>query len=409
MTNDNPIAVCLLTETYYPIVGGGETQAGVLASGFARNGSVVNVLTRRIDAGHARSEERDGATIWRLSPTGTGHLKKWGLVFTALLTLWRLRREYDLILVAGYRVLGIPSIIAAKVLGKPCILKADSIGELSGEFFNPGLQRFHLRHDRFPVNVVLSLRNWLLRHADRFVAISTAISDELVRSGVRGSQIVAIPNSVDTNRFHPVSPAEKSALRRSFGIAPGRSVGIYTGRLVTTKGLPLLLQSWRRIVARHPDALLLLVGAGGVGLQNCVDQLRQFVSVNQLEQSVWFVGNVIDVHRYLQASDFFVFPTEREAFGISIIEALACELPVITTATGGIKDIVANGDISIVIPVGDEHALTSAAETVIRGGAAIDKMAKAARQVTVEHYSEVSILNRYSHLFSEVCRPVPHE
>ena len=390
--------ICLLTETYHPITGGGETQARVLAAGFAAAGSNTNVLTRRTDSTLPRSEHMDGAKLWRLAPTGPGHLKKWGLIFSAFFRLLRLRNHYDVILVGGYRVLGIPSVIAGRLLGKPCILKADSIGEFSGEFFNPGLRRFRLRYDRFPVNVALAIRNKILCRADAFIAISSVIVDELRANGVEAERIQSIPNSVEIERFSPVSTDEKIGLRGSLTIPRDARVGVYTGRLVSTKGLPLLLRSWESVIERHPDALLLLVGAGGVGIQNCETELRRFVSNNSLEKNVRFTGSVNNVHQYLQASDFFVFPTEREAFGISVIEALACGLPVVTTATGGIRDIVTDRETALVVPVDDENALGRAIEAVLQGGDAIASMAESGRRLATERYSERNVLQRYSQL-----------
>ena len=402
MNKRAPINVCILTETYYPVTGGGETQARVLAEGFVSAGSNIHVLTRRTDASLPKSENLDGATLWRLSPTGPGHLKKWGLVVTAFLQLLRLRHSYDVILVCGYRVLGIPSVIAGRLLGKPCILKADSLGEFSGEFFNPGLRRFHLRHDRIPINIALIIRNWLLHRADAFIAISSVIADELQDNSVKATQISRIPNSVDIDRFCPVTAPEKLTLRNTLGIPRDKYVGVYTGRLVSTKGLPLLLQSWASVIDAHPGALLLLVGSGGVGIQNCEDQLRKFVSDNSLETNVLFTGSVSNVHQYLQVSDFFVFPTEREAFGISLIEALACGLPVITTVTGGIWDIVTDQKNAIVVPVNDRHALELALEKMLRRGHAIDSMAEIGRRIAIEHYSEPQVLQLYGELIANL-------
>lgn len=396
------VNVCLLTETYHPITGGGETQARVLAAGFAAAGSNTIVLTRRTDSTLPRMELMDGATLWRLAPTGPGHLKKWGLILSAFIRLLRLRRHYDVILVGGYRVLGIPSVIAGRLLGKPCILKADSIGEFSGEFFNPGLKRFRLRYDRFPVSIALAIRNMVLRRADAFIAISSVIADELRVNGVAGEKIKSIPNSVDIERFSPVSEDEKIRLREILTIPQDARVGVYTGRLASTKGLPLLLRSWQSIIERQPDALLLLIGVGGVSLQNCETELRSFVSINSLEGNVRFVGNVNNVHQYLQASDFFVFPTEREAFGISLIEAMSCGLPVVTTATGGIRDIVSDRDNALVVPVDDAKALGLAIEAVLQDDDAIGSMSKSGRRLVTERYSESNVLQRYRQLVADL-------
>ena len=395
--------VCILTETYHPVTGGGETQTRVLAAGLSAAGSSTHVLTRRTDRTLARSVSLDGATVWRLSPSGKGHLKKWGLVFSATLKLWQLRHSYDVILVSGYRVLGIPSIIIAKLLDKPCILKADCIGEFSGEFFDPGLQRFKLNHRSFPVNVFLALRNWLLRKSSAFVAISSVIADELRDNNVPPAQVFNIPNSVDVKRFSPVGERDKLMFREALGIPHEMKVGVYTGRLVTTKGLPMLLRSWKIIADKYPDALLLLVGVGGVGLQNCENELKEFVRDHALDKHVIFTGSVDNVDEFLKAADFFVFPTEREAFGISIIEALACKLPLITTATGGVRDIVTDSENAIVIPVDDENALTLAIENVFDNDKAMKTLAENGRKSVIEHYTEERVLLGYKALIDELC------
>ena len=137
-------AVCILTETYHPVVGGGETQARALGEGLAAGGWEVAILTRRSDAALKKVEQYDGLTVHRLRPVGSQHTRKWGLIFSALAQLWTLRRQYDLIFVSGFRILGIPAVMAAKLLGKPCVLKADSPGEMSGAFFTAGLRRIGL-------------------------------------------------------------------------------------------------------------------------------------------------------------------------------------------------------------------------------------------------------------------------
>jgi glycosyltransferase involved in cell wall biosynthesis len=172
---------------------------------------------------------------------------------------------------------------------------------------------------------------------------------------------------------------------------------------VSTKGLPLLLRTWASISEKHPDALLMLVGAGGVGIQNCENELKKFVSDNALQKNVMFTGSVTNVDEYLKASDFFVFPTEREAFGISIIEALACRLPVITTATGGIRDIVTDSENAIVVPVNDENALKLAIENMLDHGEAMKTLAENGRSTVVERYTEQQVLLRYKALIDELC------
>jgi glycosyltransferase involved in cell wall biosynthesis len=166
----------------------------------------------------------------------------------------------------------------------------------------------------------------------------------------------------------------------------------------TTKGLPLLLSVWKTIASRHGQAHLVLVGSGGLGIHNCEAKLRDFVTQNALDHCVTFSGSVENVHEYLQASDFFVFPTEREAFGISVIEALSCSLPVITTTAGGLSDIVTAEQTAIIFPVGDAGALEAAIERALAGGTELRKIAQAGRELVVSSYSQALILDQYAKL-----------
>jgi glycosyltransferase involved in cell wall biosynthesis len=392
------IAVCLLAETFYPVTGGGETQARVVAMGLLESGHPVLVLTRWTDCELPRDDELDGVRIRRLSPSGHGHLKKWGLCLTALGELIKRRDEYAVIIVCGFRVLGIPAMLARLILGKACVLKADSLGEFSGRFFDPGLARFGLRHDRFPINLAVRLRNLLLRRAERFIAISTAVADELRAGGIAGDRIEMIPNSVDLDRFHPVDEKTKKILRQTLRIPVAGPIAVFTGRLVTTKGLPLLLTVWHRLISVHPNAVLVLVGSGGLGLQNCEAELRSFVQKNALQSNVVFTGSVENVRDYLQASDFFVFPSEREAFGISVAEAMACALPVVTTSIKGLSDVVVEGETARVVPAGDGGALYDAICFVIENEAVAQAMGEAARRRAEQCFSQTGVVGGYLHL-----------
>jgi len=398
---EQPVDICLLTETYYPVVGGGENQAKVLAGEFTRGGSKVCVLTRRTDAALKRHESIDGVCIDRLAPAGAGQLRKWGLVISALVALFCRRRSYDVILVCGFRVLGLPAVVAGRLLGKPCILKADTLGELSGEVFRSGLGRLGLHPHRRVVQTALRLRSQLLRRATAYVAISGPIADELAACGIDGDRIHRIPNSVDTGVFKPADEAEKRALREGLGIPPDALVVTFTGRLEATKGLSELLAAWRRIATMHPAAILLLVGSGGLGLHNCEADLRAYVAEHALNDKVRFTGSVDSVADYLRASDAFVFPSRREAFGVSVIEAMSCSLPVVATAAGGLADIVRDEENALVIPVDDADAMTDALDRVLRDR--LPELGASGRDDVMQHYSSVAVIDSYRRLL-EHCR-----
>jgi glycosyltransferase involved in cell wall biosynthesis len=400
----SPPKICIFTETYYPVVGGGEKQARELAEGLMDRGFRIMVLTRRSNATFKKIEDVGPVTVYRLPPVGRWHFKKWGLMITGLLLLIRLRRQYDLIFVSGFRVIGISAVMISRLLGKACILKADSPGEMSGKFFAGGLAKLRLNPSSFIFRIWLSIRNRIIRRANRFVAISSDMHKELVSHGVNPKMIKLIPNSTDINIFCPVTRARKHELRRKFGISRETTVVTFTGRLVSYKGLPLLLRVWKEIASIHDNVKLLIVGSGGLDIHNCEYQLKRFVKNNNLQESVRFVGEVLNVHEYLQASDIFVFPTENEGLPLSLIEAMACGLPVISTFVGGIKDILQHQKNGILIKPRDFKQLYDALECIINDFSFADNLGQAGLKTVRENYSKDIIIQKYIKLFESAMR-----
>jgi glycosyltransferase involved in cell wall biosynthesis len=123
------------------------------------------------------------------------------------------------------------------------------------------------------------------------------------------------------------------------------------------------------------------------------------VQENQLNHSVYFTGDVQNVHEYLQTSDIFVFPTENDAFPLSLIEAMACGLPVISTHIGGIKDILKHRQNGLVVKPGDFQELYGALDLMIADDALLTSLGKAARQTIQDKYSTDIVTKKYIEMF----------
>lgn len=393
------LRVCIFTETYYPVVGGGETQAQLLAEGLTANGHSAIILTRRSDKSLDKREKYGSITVHRLPPAGSGQLKKWGLLLSGFPRLVSLRDQYDLIFVSGFRIIGVSAVLVSKLFHKACILKADSQGEMSGDFFTSGLQKLGASPKWLPFRLFLGIRNLILKKADAFTAISSDIAEELAANGVKTNTIHIVPNSVDINRFVPVSIEQKTLLRDRLGIPQAATVVIYTGRLVSYKGLPLLLKVWQEICDKHPNARLYFVGTGGLDIHNCEAELKTFVEENGLSPYVHFTGSVQNVPEYLQASDIFAFPTENDAFPSSLIEAMACALPVITTPVGAIKTVVIEGENGVFVQPGDFQQLYQAIDRLISDKALASLFGLAALKTVRANYSADTVTGKYISLF----------
>jgi glycosyltransferase involved in cell wall biosynthesis len=397
--------ICIFTETYYPVMGGGETQAQLLAEGLIADGHSVTVLTRRSDASLKKRERYGEVNVVRLAPVGSGQLKKWGLLFSSVPALIRLRRDYDLIFVSGYRIIGLTAVLLAKLLRKKVVLKADSQGEMSGGFFEDGLRKVGVSHRSFFFRMFLGFRNTILKRADAFSAISPEIASEWTSSRIPSEKIHLIPNCVDTNRFVPVDAAQKISLRNKLNLPQNAIIAIYTGRLVSYKGLPLLLKVWNEIRRKHENVLLILAGTGGLDIHNCEDELKKYVKVNGLEKHVLFAGAVQNVPEYLQASDLFVFPTENDAFPSSVVEAMACGLPVVATPVGAIKTIVADGETGALIRPGNHEQLFQALDVMLSDTALASRLGDAAHQSVQGLYSAEAVSKKYLDLFQGLIKP----
>ena len=139
-------------------------------------------------------------------------------------------------------------------------------------------------------------------------------------------------------------------------------------------------------------------------IHNCEQELRSFVRDHGLEDSVEFTGSVDDVQTFLNASDVFILPTEREAFGISLIEAMACGLPVIATDVGGIPDVLEDASLGCRIPAADFQHLRNCLDTLYHDAALRSRLGAHARQSVMQRFSEQAVLEAYVELIEGLDR-----
>jgi len=394
------LRVLLATETFAPEIGGGERQAALLAHGLLRRGHQVTLLTRRSRSDSPKETVIDGLRILRLPPVGPGRHVRWKLQLRALPEFVRRRREYDVLLISGYRALGIPGLMAGRWYGKPVVLKADSLGEMSGEFFRAGLGEWRIKPEGAMMRGLLGMRARYLRMADAHVAVSAEVERELLAQAVPRERIHRIANGVDTDRFQPATEARRLQHRHEFGL-PAGPVLVYTGRLVSYKGLPLLLEAWREICGRRPGTLV-LVGEGGGDIHNCEAQLSDYAATHRMGERVRFERAVTRVEDWLRAADLFVFPTENEAFGLSLVEAMACGLPAVTTGVGGIGDYAVHGVNAWIIEPGDRVAMIAAIERLLDDRELGSRLGQAACETVRERYGGDAITGQYERLLTEL-------
>jgi len=394
--------VLYLTESFHPVLGGGERHIREVGSRLAASGLATTVVARRGEVAWPEQERLDGMRVLRVPPPGPGRRGKYAMLPGALAALRRERNTYDVVIVPGTRVLGLPALLLARALGKRIVLQAEVNGEMSGEIYTWGTAA-HRPAVRQVVAAGVALRNTLMRDADAWVAISHEIRRELLSAGVPDAKAVYMPHAVDTARFAPATPEERRRQRVRAGLPIEGTLITYTGRLLRGKGLEVLVEAFARLASSHPEALLVIVGSGAGQALGVEEGLRAQVRAAGIEGRVRFTGRVEHVQAYLQASDIFAFPSLFEALGLSLVEAAACGLPCVGSRTGGIVDVIDDGRSGYLCPPGDAAALAGALESLVADPRRREAFGRVGLSIARTRFDLADSVERYRALFLGVC------
>jgi glycosyltransferase involved in cell wall biosynthesis len=267
---------------------------------------------------------------------------------------------FDCVLVTQVSATAISPAMARALGGAPFVLRPCELGEFTGEVSRSSLARLPLGGRQLVQTALQAVRRLAYRQAKVVVAPSEGLVREAQQFGFPPDSILRVPNPVDTTVFRPVTPVERRDLRVALGIPVDAEVVTFSGRLVKGKGVLTLAQAWKQLIPMHPKAILIVVGSGpGSDSPLDVEQtLRGFLRDEFLEDRVIMPGSRPDVERYLGASDLFVFPSGPEGVGNSLIEAMACGLPVICgMGEGSPADLVQDGENGFKFETGNASAL----------------------------------------------------
>jgi glycosyltransferase involved in cell wall biosynthesis len=226
-----------------------------------------------------------------------------------------------------------------------------------------------------------------------FIAIDQPILDELARENVDENKIHFRVNGVDPNAFHPVDEVTKQQLRQQLGLPLDQPIVTVVCRHVETKGLPNLLDAWKQI----PNAHLVIVGTGPI-----TEELKAKAKAELPEGSVAFPGKVESVLPYLQASDAWTLPSLTEALPVSMLEAMACGLPIVATTVGGIPEVIEDGKSGLLVPPGEVQPLADALKKIVTRSAEVKAMGEHARQTILDKYALDTVSATYANLYREI-------
>ncbi len=262
------------------------------------------------------------------------------------------------------------------------------------------------------INTAVSMHHRLigraiLRRANRLIVTSLdygASSPRVAPLMAAGpSRVVELANGVDIHRFNPALSGD--SVRRDYGLAADDTVVLFVGGLDTPhyfKGVDVLLRSIGRIEDRRVK--LMIVGDGD--LRPRYEALAQEL---QISDRVVFCGHVPDetLPLHYAAADLSVLPstTRGEAFGIVLLEAMACGKPVIASALPGVRSVVDHERNGLLTPPGDSEALTGSISVLADLPEMRARMGEQGRQKVVERYDWARIAEQLERIYAEVLTP----
>jgi glycosyltransferase involved in cell wall biosynthesis len=325
-------------------VGGQNTHVAELSAALAAEGHDVRVYTRRDDPALPDTVALPGGASVVHVPAGPPaaipkdallpHMKEFG---GFLADTWRHDGWTPEVAHAHFWMSGLAAMTAGRQTGVPVCLTYHALGIVK--------RRHQGAQDTSPKRRIAYERA-LGRGVDRVIAQCQDEVRELLRMGVPRSRISVVPSGVNALTFRPDGPAEPR------GSAP-RILSV--GRMVERKGFQDVIAALRAV----PRAELVILGGP---VEPLYARLRSYAKACDVGDRVHFAGAVPreETPRWYRSADVLVTAPWYEPFGLTPLEAMACGVPVVASAVGGLTDTVVDGVTGLLVPPRDPRALATA-------------------------------------------------
>lgn len=263
--------------------------------------------------------------------------------------------------------------LGAKLAGTKAIIHSEH-----GRTFNDRAIRLHVQR-------------WFSRYTDVILALSQQLKNDLVlHIGIPPSRVEVVYNGVDIEGAKKIKRNGKHQ-----GISAGKFTIGSVGRLVPVKNYQLLLRAVRRMEKEDVQVVLIGDGPERASLENLALELG-------IAKQTIFLGHCNDVFSQLASMDVFVLPSFSEGISNTMLEAMACGIPVIASNVGGNPEILKHSVEGLLFENNDESELTSNLLSMYGDPAAREKFALAGRARVERDFSMAAMISTYAQLYSRV-------
>jgi len=234
------------------------------------------------------------------------------------------------------------------------------------------------------------------RLTSRFVAVSDDVYRLMMeRSGVSPEKVCTVLNGVDLDAF---AGQPDAAARGRMGVPAGRFLFGTVGRLGRAKAQDHMVMALRALLDEGLDVHLVLAGEGDQRpvIEAARDELR-------LRDRVTLIGNCADVPGFLRSIDAFVLSSYTEGIPVALLEAMAAGLPLVSTAVGGIPEVVADGESGLLVEVKRPDLLAAAMGRLVQDAALRVRLGAAARETVRQRFSARRMVEQYCREYDALC------
>ena len=327
--DERRLRIALVTEYYYPHLGGVCEHVHVFAREARRRGHHVDIITSNLPGAEPQPHVIRLGRSQPVYANGSQARVTVGLGLRRRMRKLLQRGRYDIVHVHSPLTPNLPLL---------AIEESDA----------PVVGTFHTYFDRSRGYSLLN--DFFQRRLDKLAAaicVSHSTTVALERYFSAPWQI--IPNGIDTDVFHP-SVGAPPAIRKDVPSI------LFLGRFDPRNGLTTLIDSFRKVKGKQRQAQLVVVGDG---------PLREhYYKQAHGDEDITFVGAVLEGRpSYYAHSSIYACPTTKASFGITLLESMACATPIVCSDILGFRDVVVDGREALMTPSGDRDAL---ADTLVR-------------------------------------------
>jgi len=245
----------------------------------------------------------------------------------------------------------------------------------------------------------------LASRRNRIIAVSQAVSDRfrglMLRWFPRRVPVTTIHNAVDPKRFQP-DLKSRHELRRTLGIKESELLVGHVGQLTPRKGQLELIEAFTEVAREIPDAVLLIVGEPIFNRDaEYAASLVRAAHASNVRDQIRFLGPREDVPALMRGFDLLVVNSHSEPFGLTIVEAMLSDTPVLAAAVDGIPEIVRHGESGWLIDARDHRSLAEAMLTLLRDQNLRRKLGSNGRREAIARFSPTRFITEIDSLYKE--------